>query len=215
VQGAAFQALRDLAPGDTVVLLLACDPALLMRSLDLQLRHKLAWTVARSDQRWRVEVSHRADRAPRDVLDLLERDHQRLDGLLVSALRSLNRGLAQEAVPLLGEFARAMRGHMAVEDEIVVAALGIRKGGAANVPLQIMLRDHAEIGQQLALIEEALAEPDEAQLNIYCAILSGTLAKHEHREESDLFSRWRVQLAALPRSFGEELLARTRAALAP
>jgi hypothetical protein len=67
---------------------------------------------------------------------------------------------------------------------------------AADEPPAVMLREHVEIAQQLALVEEVLAiDPvDGSELAVYCAILSGTLAKHEYREEHNLFPLWRVSL---------------------
>jgi len=65
-------------------------------------------------------------------------------------------------------------------DGLLARALGLLNQGdaAAAVPV---------------LVEEVLAvEPvDGSELRGYCAILSGTLAKHEYREERNLFPLWR------------------------
>jgi hemerythrin-like domain-containing protein len=213
VQSAAFQALKDLEPGTSVLLVLAAEPTLLMQSLDLQLRHNLAWTAALVDGRWQVVVSHRADSAPGDALDLLERDHKRLDGLLAQVLQQLSRGLVDDVVPLLENFVSATRRHIAVEDEVLAPTLAAGGSGSGDDPLSIMLRDHREIRQQLVLIEGALAESESAELSVYCAILSGTLAKHEYREENNLFPCWRAALRALPQPVRDGLLASVGAAL--
>lgn len=213
VPSAALQALKELEPGARILLLLAEEPALLMRSLDLQLRNNLAWTAAAADGRWQVVVSHRADSAPRDVLDLLERDHKRLDGLLAQVLQQLSRGLTDAAIPLLENFVGATRRHMAAEDEALVPVLAARGSASGDDPVSSMLRDHLEIRQQLVLIEGALAESDTAELSVYCAILSGTLAKHEYREENNLFPSWRAALVALGQPVRDGLLADVGAAL--
>ena len=45
-RGAAFCAVRELRLGESVVLLTAEEPSLLMRSLGLLAGHKLAWSIA-------------------------------------------------------------------------------------------------------------------------------------------------------------------------
>lgn len=191
VQSAAFYAVKDLKRGEKVVLITTQEPTVLMRSLDLQLRHNLAWTIAKADGKWRVEVSHRADAVPRDAIDLLARDHKRLDELFTGALQRLNRDDAAGAAPRLREFIGGLKRHMSVEDDILAPVFKTVTGAAGDDPLSIMLREHAEIRQQLAVIEECLEEPAAGELNALWAILSGTLAKHEHREETNLFPQWR------------------------
>jgi uncharacterized protein (DUF2249 family) len=213
VQSAAFYALKDLARGERVLLVLAQEPALMMQSLDLQLRHKLAWDCVEADGKWRVEVRHRDDAAPRDVIELMARDHKRLDVLFVRAMQSLNRGDASGAAPLLHAFAGALRRHMHAEDVVLAPAFGA--AGDPDSPFAIMLREHGELRGQLAVIEECLAAdpPQPGEIGAFCAILSGTLAKHEHREEGNLFPLWRGRLARLPTAQQEELMARVEGVL--
>jgi hemerythrin-like domain-containing protein len=193
--GAALERVKNVRPGVAVTLLLPANPALLMTSLNLQLRESLHWDVVEADGAWRVTVRHCGDAAPADVLALLAADHKHIDGLLARALSLLNRGQAPGAVPLLREFADALKRHVGFEDGELAARLGA-SGAAADEPPAVMLREHGEIAQQLALVEEVLSiEPvDGPELAVYCAILSGTLAKHEYREEHNLFPLWRVSL---------------------
>lgn len=215
VIGAALDRVKAVRPGVVVTLILAQEPSLLMASLNLQLRENLAWAIVEADGVWRVTVRHREDVAAPDVLALLAADHKRIDGLLARALSLLNQGNADAAVPVLRKFVLALNRHVAFEDGELAVSLGAAKA-AADQPAAIMLREHREIAQQLALVEETLAfEPVEAsELGVYCAILSGTLAKHEYREEHNLFPLWRV---ALSRRSAEErgaLLERAVQALA-
>ena len=60
VQTAAFYAVRDLAPGESVVLLTAASPELMMASLGLQLRDAIAWEIAREASGWRTVVRRRS-----------------------------------------------------------------------------------------------------------------------------------------------------------
>jgi hemerythrin-like domain-containing protein len=102
---------------------------------------------------------------------------------------------------------------MQAEDRLLAPELAPSE--AAAVPLEAMLREHDEIRSQLEAVEECLeADAQEAgEIGAYCAILSGTLAKHEHREESNLFPLWRGQLARLPAARQQELMARVEVVL--
>lgn len=214
VQSAAFYALKGLAQGGKVILLLAQDPALLMQSLNLQLRHILAWTVTESEGCWRVEVTHSAERPPQDVLEVLARDHRRLDGLFLQVMRLVNTGEMSAAVPVLYKFAAGLRRHMQVEDDTLAAVFALPGERRSSDPLSIMLREHAELRRQLAAIEECLTALDAAELGALCAILSGMLAKHEHREEEILFPVWRAAWEQKPGAEREELMSQVAAMLA-
>ena len=196
VIGAALDRVKAVRPGTAVTLILGQEPTLLMTSLNLQLRENLAWDIVEADGAWRVTVSHRSDTVATDVLTLLAADHKRVDGMLARALGLLNQGAAATAVPVLREFMVALKRHVAFEDGELAVSLGAAQA-PSDQPAAIMLREHREIAQQLALVEETLAvEPvDGSELGIYCAILSGTLAKHEYREEHNLFPLWRVALS--------------------
>lgn len=216
VIGAALDCAKTVRPGTTVTLILGQEPSLLMASLNLQLRENLVWEVIEADGAWRVTVRHCGDVAATDVLALLCADHKRIDGLLAQALGLLNRGAAASAVPLLREFMARLQRHVAFEDGELAASLVGATPAASDQPAAIMLREHREIAQQMALVEEALAaEPvDGAELGIYCAILSGTLAKHEYREEHNLFPLWRSALSRRGERERAVLLDRARDALA-
>lgn len=210
VQSAAFYAVKGLARGAVVVLQTSQDPALMMASLDLQLRHTLSWTILEVDGGWRVEVKHRSDAAPRDVLDVLERDHKRLDSQLVRSMQQLGRD-DPAAADTLRAFSAALRRHIGAEDELLGPALG----SATDGPLRIMTHEHGEILGQLVVIEECLAAavPNAGETGAFTAILSGTLAKHEHREEDNLFPMWRARLARLPETRRRELMEQVGALL--
>ncbi|MDP1671508.1 MAG: hemerythrin domain-containing protein [Burkholderiales bacterium] len=213
--GAALERVKVVRPGVAVTLLLAAEPALLMASLNLQLRENLHWDVVEADGAWRVTVRHRADVAPADVLALLAADHKRIDGLLARALSLLNHGDAAAAAPLLREFAAMLKRHVGFEDGVLAISLGADRA-AADEPPGVMLREHREIAQQLALVEDVLAAApvDVSELAVYCAILSGTLAKHEYREEHNLFPLWRMALMRRSGSERTDLLTRAQVMLA-
>ena len=194
---AAVAALRELRPGGALRLLTRDDPTLLLQSLNLQFRDALAWDIGGHGGHWEAAVRLARDAPPRDVLDALRRDHQRLDELLAKALRRLNAGDVRSAHPLLEVFGAGLRRHARAENEVLAPALG---PDPAVEPLGIMLREHDELLVQLDAVERCFAEapagaaPEAWELEPFVAILSGTLAKHEHREESNLFPLWAARL---------------------
>jgi hemerythrin-like domain-containing protein len=217
VQTVAFHAVRDLSRGGAVILLTAEAPGLLMESLNLQLRGQLAWETRPAASGFRTRVMLREETEPTDVIDLLTRDHQRLDELLAVALRRVNVGDMEEARRLFSAFAAGLRRHLEAEDALLARQLPqpTDPGGASHV--EIMLREHAEIAGQLAEVETAFGgteTPEAWEVEPFIAILSGTIAKHEHREESNLFPHWRAALARADARGQAELFGRVRALLA-
>lgn len=208
---AAFYGVKEMQRGETVVLLAPEEPTLIMQSLDLQMRNNLNWSVSQPEPgTWRVEVRHRLDVAPADIIDLLTRHHKSLDETFAQALRHVNAGNVGKAAPLLAEFASALRRHIEVENNLLAARLKLPKDPHGSDHLSVMLREHEEILAQVALIESCFKEgmPDAGEVQAFFAILSGTLAKHEYREENHLFPLWNAMLHQLSRDEAGELLAK-------
>lgn len=200
--------LSDLAPGGVIELRAPASPAFLLQRVNVKLRGALAWDIDETAHGWVARIRRSEDTPPRDVLDLLQRDHHRLDALLGRALRQLNAGDVAAAEPLLAAFAQGLRRHLHAEDEILVHALA----GDAPPALEIMLREHRELLEQLAAVESGLrdvpagAQPQAWELEPFVALLTGTLAKHEHREESSVFPAWAARHAALSEAAAAALL---------
>lgn len=215
-QLAAIAAVRELPRGHRLVLISAEPPGLLMQSLNVYFRNDLAWEDREvAPGTWRCEVRHRADTAATDVLDLLTRDHKRLDELFARALQLVNAGRVEAAAPLMAEFGEGLRRHVRAENDLLVPAFASRREGGGEDPVAIMLREHEEILSQLGLIEFYFEEgvPAAGEVAAFCAILSGTLAKHEHREETLLFPVWNSLLRGWVDSEGAVLLDRVQAVL--
>jgi hemerythrin-like domain-containing protein len=207
VGGAAFAEARQLRHGGTLALLVSQEPSLLMRGLNVQLHDNLAWTMAPLEHGWRVDVRHRADAPARDVVDVLGREHKLLDGMMVELLQRSNRQDAAGVARVFAELAVLLRRHIAFENDRLVPLCAEHERQARDGPAAIMLREHGEILRQLAATEESIAAGSREELEAYIAILSGTLAKHEHREEAGLFPRWRAAWFALSPQERDELLA--------
>ncbi|MHB1241384.1 MAG: hemerythrin domain-containing protein [Gammaproteobacteria bacterium] len=194
----AFYALRDLHPGEVRELLCPEDPGVLMQSVNLQLRNRLYWAVVKAGPPlWRLRVQLREDLPAASLTDLLTRDHARLDRLLACVLRLANRNQLAEAEPAVGELSRALRRHIRVENEILAPVFSAPRNLLGNDPTSIMLREHEQILEQLSLIESCIAGDPETRSNTapLLALLSGAMAKHEHREEQNLFPNWNRALA--------------------
>ncbi|MCG6875160.1 MAG: hemerythrin domain-containing protein [Betaproteobacteria bacterium] len=217
VQTTAFHAARDLERGNALVLLTAEDPALLMESLNLQLRDLLAWETRAAEGGFRTRIVLRDETEPTDAIDLLTRDHRRLDEQLAIALRRVNAGDMAEAKRLVAAFAAGLRRHLEAEDALLAERLPHPAGADGVSHVEIMLREHAEIRDQLVEVEAGFGgaeAPEPWEVEPFIAILSGTIAKHEYREESNLFPHWRAALARMAARDQADLLTQVRAILA-
>lgn len=165
--------------------------------------------------RGKTEIRHGNDAAPSGLVGLLTRDHWRLDRCFAQALELANRNRLDAALPLVTEFAAGIRRHVAAENDLLAPRLPLPRDPVGADPLSVMLREHDEILGQLALIEGCFESgaPDAGEVSAFMAILSGTLAKHEHREENNLFPIWDAQLARAPQLVQDELLTQLRTML--
>jgi len=216
VASAALYEVRNLKPGQRMVLGMRDEPSLLMRSLDLQLQRRFTWTIrGTADSAWRIEVGHRLDSTPRDVFDLLGRQHAWVDAELAQILLLLNRGDTLGSMARVRDFGAVLRRHIAAEDEILAPYFPAIGDAGSDDPAAIMLREHRDILSQLGLLEDTLNgnAPDAGEAGIYTAILSGVLAKHEYREENNLFPRWRAALTSKREAERTRLLAQVTAAV--
>ncbi|MEJ2060031.1 MAG: hemerythrin domain-containing protein [Gammaproteobacteria bacterium] len=195
----ALSALRELRRGQEAELLAAEDPDMVLKAVNLDLRNALSWEQTESGPPlWRVRVRHRDDVEATELADLLTRDHERIDHLFANALHRLNAGDTATALPQFREYAQRLRNHVEAENEIIVPVLELPRAPSGDDPTSIMLREHDELIEQTHMIEEMLDEgmDDAGMLAPFFAIISGQLAKHEWREEQNLFPLWRHRLRA-------------------
>lgn len=208
----ALGLLRELPRGREMQLLAQDDPRLLMDALTLELRNAIYWDLLEAGPaRWRVRVRRREDVEASDLVDLLTRDHQRIDRLFANALHQTNAGNMGEALPAFAEYAARLRRHVEAENEIVVPVLDLPRAPAGDDPTSIMLREHDVIVEHTVMIEQMVNEgmDDPAMLAPFFAIISGQLAKHEWREEHNLFPHWMRLLRHDP-SIARELFPKVR-----
>lgn len=216
VQTSAFYAVRELKRGESLRLLTRDEPSLMMQSLDLQLRHNLAWEVSRTSAgHFEVLVRPRADTAAADVIDLLTREHKRLDGLFGRAIHLVDAGDMAQAQVTLGEFVAGLKRHLRAENDVIAPLMQAPRSPLGDDPTSIMLREHADILAQAEMIATSFAAAPVASYEVapLMAILAGVLAKHEYREEANLFPHWRAALHQAPPEAQRALLARVQAVL--
>ncbi|HKJ09596.1 MAG TPA: hemerythrin domain-containing protein [Gammaproteobacteria bacterium] len=203
----AYYMVRTLEPGQVCELIAAEDPRLIMDGVSLQLRGRIHWDlVEEGPPLWKVRIRPRDDAPAGSLTDLLSRDHERLDRLFAHALACVNRGDVAGAQPYMRGFGAGIRRHLQVENEVLAPAFVAPRDPLGADPTSTMLREHDQILEQVAMIEACLEDAaragDGEPLNeavTFMALLSGTLAKHEHREEQNLFPHWDRALALAPR----------------
>lgn len=204
----AYYTLRELRAGQCFEVRLDQEPRMLMDAVSLQLRHGIHWeTVESGPPVWRLTVQRREDVAPVDLIDLLERDHLRIDRLFASALHKVNAGDLEGAAPDFRAYGEGLRRHVHVENELIVPLLDLPRSPGGQDPTSIMLREHDEILDQTVMLEHEFAEGvDEAwAVAPFFALISGALAKHEGREEQNLFPHWSRALRERPDEAAEML----------
>lgn len=208
----AYYTLRELRPGQVFAVWLDQDPGLLMDAVSLQLRHAIHWqALENGPPLWKLTVQRREDVAPVDLVDLLQRDHLRIDRLFASALHKVNANDLEGAAPDFHAYVAGLRRHIEVENELIVPLLDLPRSPTGQDPTSIMLREHDEILEQTTMLEHEFGEGvDEAwAVAPFFALISGALAKHEGREEQNLFPQWSRALRDRPDE-GAELLQRAQ-----
>jgi len=212
---AAFANLQEKGTDQPLEFVFADEPTLLMQAVALMLRNRIHWEITEAaDGAYRVRVVDRDTVEPETLTDLLSRDHERLDRLFAIALQHANKGEIAEAKPLIESCYQGLQRHIYCENEVLAPHFGIPEGGdSESDPSHQMIHEHDNILGELDQIRELAAMEELADASMIAAlmgILSGSLAKHEGREESNLFPRWD---AALKRHPEPELLDRAKAIL--
>ncbi len=188
----AFYALKELPLGAQLVLVTAEDPQLLVAQLQLQLRNRLAATVERTAEDWHVHLRRREETAAVNLMDLLSRDHERLDRLFAEAITQVGARQVDTAVPVLREFLVGLRRHIHLENEFLAPRFPLPRDPHGSDPTSTMLREHDDILRQAQIIEDLLNAPeaDVGEADTWFGLLAATLSKHEGREETRLFPLW-------------------------
>lgn len=215
LQMAMLYVLAPLKRGDCMTLRFQEDPSILLLSINLQLRYRLRWQLDTIETgQWQAQIRHRDDVAPNGIKDLLSRAHQKLDEQFGLALHCINTNQIDQAAAYFTLFADDLKRHVHVENDMLAPHIRIPN----DEPATIMLREHDDILDQVAHIETLFADHTNTQsteMAPYMAILSGTMAKHEHREEENLFPQWDIALNKVSTQEQQRLLISMRETLYP
>lgn len=201
LQTSVFYEIKDMARGETVTFLFAEDPAIILHSLNLQLRNNLRWEVSEeADSRWRAVIHRAEDVPPVDVLDILKRDHKRLDAMFSQVIHLTDSGRLEIAHELMRAFTEGLRKHLQVEHDMLARAIRTPPNAQGFDPSAAMMQEHNEILNQSVMIEASFEEDDATSASVgpLLAILAGYLSKHEQREEATLFPLWTGALNKAP-----------------
>ncbi|MFA9460208.1 hemerythrin domain-containing protein [Thiohalorhabdus sp. Cl-TMA] len=211
---AALAAVQQREGGVPLEILFAEEPTLLMQAVSLMVRNRIHWDLVDGEEEaWRVRVVDRDSVEPDSLTDLLSRDHERLDRLFGIALQHANKGEIAAALPLVEACHQGLRRHIYCENDVLAPHFGIPEATAQDDPTSTMIQEHRTILQEMAEIRDMARLEEAADASMIAAlmgILSGSLAKHEGREEQNLFPKWE---AAMRRDPHPELLARAKTIL--
>lgn len=213
----AYYQLRHIHRGDVRDVLSDQEPTLLMESVSHQLRHEIHWEIVEAGPPlWRVRVQHRDDVPATSLVDVLERDHLRLDRLFGEALHAVNEGKIERAAHRLRAFGIGVRRHMHVENVVLAPAFVAPRDPLGTDPTSLMLSEHDDLLAQLELLESYFDDgvPSADEVAPLFAILSGLLAKHEAREELNVFPNWGIAIRHAPPGTEQRVVARVQRILA-
>lgn len=195
----AYRALYDLDVDERALMTTGEDPGLLLRQLVHLTRDRLAFAVcAVAPGLWQIEVALKTASPARTLIDVLKRDHLRLDTLLIDCVRLAESGCADEARAIWRVFIGRLRRHIDIEERIVLGLLSEQREQRAADETSLIQREHEAVLEQLQIIDEVFDQPalDVAALQTWTSMLAATLAKHEFREETLIFPLWLRQFGA-------------------
>jgi len=186
---ALLTAFDHLAPSETLLLVSAAPPRELLELLRTQRKGLFEWSALDHDAgRWQVAIARRktAAGARRRVTEALEWDHDRLDELLLQAVRALRAGDDPAARSAYATFRRSLTRHIRFEEELLFPVFEMRTGLPHGGPTSLMRAEHREIQTLLGEIERALEEAP-AVVEELCRALRDALGDHNRKEELILY----------------------------
>lgn len=211
----AYYRFRELPLGEVWEVITDEEPELLLESVNFQLRHALSWEIIEEGPPlWRLQLRRREDTEAISLVDVLERDHLRLDKLFAEAMHCVSIGDLPQAEIVIRQFALGLRRHVHAENDLLAPSFQAPRSPAGDDPTSIMMHEHDEILKQVEMIETLFATQAGAdELAPLFALLSGQMAKHEAREELNLFPNWRAALQRAPQGSEALLVGRLKEVL--
>jgi hemerythrin-like domain-containing protein len=149
--------------------------------------------------------------ASSSLMEVLSRDHHRLDSILADVKRCLVAGDLLRAAARFAEFRDGLDHHIAAEEEVLFPTFERFTSGAGGGPTQVMRMEHAEIRRLMAEVASSLERGDEEMHVTPLAALTARIYAHNGKEERILYPA--IEQAARDADALEALLHRTLLAL--
>ena len=186
-EASVLEHLRGLSKGDSVGLIADHDPRPLLRKVLDEFPLGFDFAPLEQGPEWRYRITARDRDVHRTVTDHLAWDHDRLDGLLSSALEHAERSDWSAAAALLRDFRHGLERHIAIEEGILFPEFEQRTGMRGGGPTAVMRFEHTEIKRWLEESSRAFDAKDLEDAKRCQAGLIGVLAGHNLKEEHILY----------------------------
>lgn len=195
---AAANQLKNLGPGEVYELIIDVEPTSLMHACQEEVKDALRWeVVAFGPPVWRLRVCREREALAADVANILDQDHERLDGLLESALHCLENDDLDGAFEQLRRFASGLRRHIHAEVDVLRPMLATEAADAPHI-VHHMETEHAELLDRLMSVERWIEHREVASANAYqLRELRQVLGRHETEERHRMNPIWARVLGAM------------------
>lgn len=178
----------SLAPEEGFVLVNDHEPKPLLYQFQAERPGRFNWSVLEAGPtRFRVEIRRRAGEGSRTVTELLEGDHDRLDGILDSVRTLVAAGSFGEARERFAEFTCGLRRHIDFEEQILFPVFEKATGMFEAGPTSVMRGEHVEIRDLLDAVAATLPDADSARAGDAIERLVDSLGTHNLKEERVLY----------------------------
>lgn len=218
-QSRIYYLLEDLSPGQSLEILTREDPTISLESTALQLRHRMLWEILGvGEDGWLIQVRHRDDVENLSLIDTLRQAQERNDRAFASAMHACNAANVALAPPFVREYGIGYRRFHFLESKLLPETIPQPEDPRLRAVLDALRAEYPKLLEEWIAIEASFDEdvlPEAWEVTPFFALLSGSLAKHEARKETQLYPVW-DSLLKRPENAGLEgqLLARSKAVLA-
>ncbi|MFQ5428275.1 MAG: DUF2249 domain-containing protein [Thermodesulfobacteriota bacterium] len=184
-----FNTFKELAPGDSFILVNDHDPRPLLYQFQSEHRGEFEWwPLERGPEAWRVMIVKRQTKAvERDVTDYMQEDHRRLDKILETFQKAREGGEWEKALGAFLEFDLGLRRHIQAEEEVLFPLFEEKTGMTDGGPTFVMRMEHTDIKDTLQRILTATVAKDGEAAAGATEMLINTLTDHNMKEEHILY----------------------------
>lgn len=125
--------------------------------------------------------------------EAFEHDHRRLEQALEAAMAHARAERWEAAAAAFGTFRRGIERHMEVEEQVLFPAVE----GSAETPLTAILRKgHRDLRAFFGELDDALQARDLEECRRIAATVQALLARHDEKEEVELYPAAEARLGA-------------------